>query len=163
MCVRAVQHPSVQWKMNETNYVPIASDICGVKAEHARLKCIKPTKKLSRQNGLFLLAVSLLIRGIKMGEISKRAGWSDWLIMPFGPIPFISCECGRGYVGETCRHLAIRLREHKHSLKEGIWEKSKLVQHSYEECHKVNCDEAWSLGIESNSRYKTRNRRICRA
>jgi hypothetical protein len=163
MSFRTVLHPSVHWKMNETNYVPIARDICGVKTEHARLKCIKPTKKLSRQNGLLLLVVSLLTRGIKMREIFKRVVWSDWLIMSFWPIPSISCKCGRGYIDETCRHLAIQLREHRHSLKEGIWEKSKLVQHSFEEGHKVNCDEARSLGIDSNRRYKTRNRRTCRA
>jgi predicted GIY-YIG superfamily endonuclease len=45
----------------------------------------------------------------------------------------IPCECGRSYVGETSRPLAVRLREHKHGLKEGLVEDSKLVQHAFEE------------------------------
>jgi hypothetical protein len=35
----------------------------------------------------------------------------------------IPCECGRSYLGETGRPLAVRLREHKHNLKEGLLEK----------------------------------------
>jgi hypothetical protein len=35
----------------------------------------------------------------------------------------IPCECGRSYIGETGRPLAVRLREHRHSLKEGLAEK----------------------------------------
>jgi hypothetical protein len=31
------------------------------------------------------------------------------------------CECGRSYIGETGRYLAVRLREHEHSLKEGLY------------------------------------------
>ncbi|PNF31038.1 hypothetical protein B7P43_G17855, partial [Cryptotermes secundus] len=32
----------------------------------------------------------------------------------------IPCECGRSYIGETGRPLAVRLREHRHNLKEGL-------------------------------------------
>jgi hypothetical protein len=39
----------------------------------------------------------------------------------------IPCECGRSYIGETGRPLAVRLREHKHNLREGLLEKSKLA------------------------------------
>jgi predicted GIY-YIG superfamily endonuclease len=52
----------------------------------------------------------------------------------------IPCECGRSYIGETGRLLAVRLREHKHNLKEGLLEQSKLAQHAYEEGHRVGCD-----------------------
>jgi predicted GIY-YIG superfamily endonuclease len=45
----------------------------------------------------------------------------------------IPCECGRSYIGETGRPLAMRLREHRHNLKEGLLEMSKLAQHAYEE------------------------------
>jgi predicted GIY-YIG superfamily endonuclease len=54
----------------------------------------------------------------------------------------ISCECGRRYIGETGRPLAVRLRGHRHNLKEGLLEKSKLAQHVYEEGHIVGWDEA---------------------
>jgi hypothetical protein len=66
----------------------------------------------------------------------------------------IPCECVRSYIGETGRPLAVRLREHKHNIKEGLLEKSKLAQHAYEEGHRVGWDEASSLEIESNSRYR---------
>jgi hypothetical protein len=45
----------------------------------------------------------------------------------------IPCECGRSYVVETGRHLAVQLREHRHDLWQGLLEKSKLAQHAYEE------------------------------
>jgi hypothetical protein len=50
----------------------------------------------------------------------------------------IPCECGRSCIGETGRPLAMRLHEHRHHLKEGLLEKSKLAQHAYEEGHKVS-------------------------
>ena len=47
----------------------------------------------------------------------------------------------------------MRLREHRHSLKEGHLEKSKLAQHAFEG-HEVDCKKARILEIESNSRYR---------
>jgi hypothetical protein len=35
----------------------------------------------------------------------------------------ISCDCGRNYIDETDRPLAMRLREHRHNFKEGLLEK----------------------------------------
>jgi predicted GIY-YIG superfamily endonuclease len=49
----------------------------------------------------------------------------------------IPCECGRSYTGETGRLLAVRLQEHRHNLREGLLEKSKLAQHASEEGHRV--------------------------
>jgi hypothetical protein len=46
------------------------------------------------------------------------------------------------------------LYEHRHNLKEGLLEKSKLAQHAYEEGHRVGWDESRILEIESHSRYK---------
>jgi hypothetical protein len=66
----------------------------------------------------------------------------------------IPCECGRSYIGETGRPLPMCLREHRHYLKEGILEKSKLVECTYEEGHRVGWYEARILEIESNSRYR---------
>jgi hypothetical protein len=65
----------------------------------------------------------------------------------------IPCECGRSCVSKTGRPLAMWLHEHRHSLREGLIEKSKLAQHAYEEGHRVGWDEARVLEIESNSRY----------
>jgi predicted GIY-YIG superfamily endonuclease len=39
----------------------------------------------------------------------------------------IPCECGRSYIGETDRPLAVRLREHRRNLQQGLLEKSKLA------------------------------------
>jgi hypothetical protein len=57
----------------------------------------------------------------------------------------IPCECGRSYTDETGRPLAVRLREHRHNLKEGLPEKPKLAQYAYEEGHRVCWDEAGIL------------------
>jgi hypothetical protein len=35
------------------------------------------------------------------------------------------CECGRSYIGETGRPLAVRVREHTHNLKQSLIEISK--------------------------------------
>jgi hypothetical protein len=48
----------------------------------------------------------------------------------------------------------VRLREHRHNLKEGLLEESKLAQHAYKEVHRIGLDEARILEIESNSRYR---------
>jgi predicted GIY-YIG superfamily endonuclease len=69
-------------------------------------------------------------------------------------IYYIPCECGRSYIGETGRPLAMRLSEHKHSLKEDFLEKSKLAQHAYEEGHRVGWKEARILETASSSRYR---------
>jgi hypothetical protein len=66
----------------------------------------------------------------------------------------IPCVCGRYYVGETGRPLAVSIREPRHNLKEGLQDKSKLAQHSYEVSHRVGWDEARVLESESNSRYR---------
>jgi hypothetical protein len=62
----------------------------------------------------------------------------------------IPCECGRSYIGETGRLLAVRFREHRQNLKDGLLEKSKL---GCEEGQWVGWDEVSILEIESNSRY----------
>jgi hypothetical protein len=66
----------------------------------------------------------------------------------------IPCECGKSYISETGRPLAVRLREHIHNLQQGLLEKLKLAQHAYEEGHRVRWDDARILEIESNSRYR---------
>jgi predicted GIY-YIG superfamily endonuclease len=47
------------------------------------------------------------------------------------------CDCDRYYIGETGRHLEVRIKEHKYNLTEGLLEKQKLAQREYEEGHKI--------------------------
>jgi hypothetical protein len=49
----------------------------------------------------------------------------------------IASECGRSCIGETGRPLSVRFHGHRHNLKEGLLEKSKLTQSANEEGHKV--------------------------
>jgi hypothetical protein len=74
----------------------------------------------------------------------------------------IPCECGRSYIGETGRPLAVHIHEHRHNLRAGLLEKSKLAQHVYEERHRVGWDEARILEIESRYRkYKESAHMAC--
>jgi hypothetical protein len=44
-------------------------------------------------------------------------------------ISVIPYQCGRSYVGETGRPLAVQLHEHRHNLRQGLLEELKLAQH----------------------------------
>jgi hypothetical protein len=48
-----------------------------------------------------------------------------------------ACACRQSYTGENGRPLEEGLREHKHNLKQGLKEKSKLAQHAYNEVHHI--------------------------
>jgi hypothetical protein len=48
----------------------------------------------------------------------------------------------------------MQLCEDRQSLKENLLEKSKLVQHAYEEGHDVGWNEARILDTEGNRRYR---------
>jgi hypothetical protein len=61
------------------------------------------------------------------------------------------CKCGRFCVAETGRPLAVRLKEHKYNLKEGLCERSKLAAHAFEEGHRVAWDQAEILEVECSS------------
>jgi hypothetical protein len=61
---------SNKWRIGETNIVPTASAICGVKTEHSRLKPIE-TKNLSRHTDLCDMLTSLSIWGSQMEKMSK--------------------------------------------------------------------------------------------
>jgi hypothetical protein len=47
LCHKSILKPMYknEWRITETNYVPITSVICCMKTEHARLKHLKPMKK----------------------------------------------------------------------------------------------------------------------
>jgi hypothetical protein len=46
--------------------------------------------------------------------------------------------------------LSVRLRDHRHNLRQGLLEKSKLAQYAYEEGHRVSWDDTRILDIERN-------------
>jgi hypothetical protein len=58
-----------------------------------------------------------------------------------------------GGTNENRQTPAVRLREQRHNLKEGLLEKSKLTQYAHEESWGVACDDPEILEIESNGRY----------
>jgi hypothetical protein len=68
----------------------------------------------------------------------------------------ILCDCDRCYscIGETSRPLEARIKEHKYNLTQGLFEKSKVAQHAYEEGQKICCHEAKVLQIEPNTTYR---------
>jgi predicted GIY-YIG superfamily endonuclease len=59
----------------------------------------------------------------------------------------IPSDCGRYYIGETSRRLEVRIKEHRYNLTQGLFKKSKLAQHAYEEGHKIFWKEAKVLQI----------------
>jgi hypothetical protein len=52
----------------------------------------------------------------------------------------------RGYIDETGRPLTVRLREHRHNVKEDLLANSNLAQHVYEEDYMADWDEARNFG-----------------
>jgi hypothetical protein len=66
----------------------------------------------------------------------------------------ISRVTGRCYTGKTSRPLEVCIKEHKYNLTQGLLEKSKLVQHAYEEGHKICWIEVKVLQIEPNTAYR---------
>jgi predicted GIY-YIG superfamily endonuclease len=66
----------------------------------------------------------------------------------------IPCDCGRCYIGETSRPLEVRIKGHKYNLTQGLLEKSKLAQHTYELGHQICWKEAKVLQIEPSTTYR---------
>jgi hypothetical protein len=66
----------------------------------------------------------------------------------------IPCDCDRCYIGKTSRHLEVHITEHKYNLTQGLSEKSKFAQHTYEEAHIICSNEARVLQIEPNTTYR---------
>jgi hypothetical protein len=50
--------------------------------------------------------------------------------------------------------LGVRIKGHKHNLKQGLLEKSKLAQHIYEEGHRIKWAEAKAIQKEPNTIYR---------
>jgi hypothetical protein len=66
----------------------------------------------------------------------------------------IPCDCGRCYIRETSRPLEVRIKEHKNNRTQGLHEKSKSAQHTYEEGHEICWNEFRILQIEPNTTYR---------
>jgi hypothetical protein len=66
----------------------------------------------------------------------------------------IPCNCGRYYIGDRSRPLEVCIKEHKYNLTQGLFEKSKLAQHAYEEGHRTRWIEAKVLQIEPIITYR---------
>lgn len=61
----------------------------------------------------------------------------------------IPCECGKVYLGETCRSLRVRLYEHKKNVKRGSnTAGSKLAEHVWEEQHRILWDQVGIVASE---------------
>ena len=53
----------------------------------------------------------------------------------------IPCDCGKRYIGETCRPLQTRINEHKRNTTNREIDKSKIAEHSWEEKHRFQWDK----------------------
>jgi predicted GIY-YIG superfamily endonuclease len=62
----------------------------------------------------------------------------------------IPCDCGGCYIGETDRPLQVRIKEHKYSRTQDLFQKSNSAEHAYEEAHQLCWNEATALQIETN-------------
>jgi hypothetical protein len=60
---------------------------------------------------------------------------------------FDPCVCGRSYIGETGRPLAVRLKERKYNLKEGLCDKAQFAAHASEEGPSIAWDQIEILQI----------------
>lgn len=50
----------------------------------------------------------------------------------------VPCSCGKVYVGETKRALAIRIKEHQDAVRLQHTSKSAIVEHAWELGHRIN-------------------------
>ena len=68
----------------------------------------------------------------------------------------IPCECGKRYIGETCRPVQTRVNERKRNTTNREIDKSKIAEHSWEQKHRFQWDKASiiSTGKEENARIK---------
>jgi hypothetical protein len=55
-------------------------------------------------------------------------------------------ECSKQYIGETGRAFAVRLKEHKNSIKKKDPNISKLCEHHYYKGHRILWDQAEIIG-----------------
>ena len=48
---------------------------------------------------------------------------------PKGCVYKINCDCGQSYIGQSCRPLSVRIKEHQAAARNGTPEKSAVAEH----------------------------------
>ena len=66
----------------------------------------------------------------------------------------IPCHCGKFYIGETCRSLPKRIKEHQKYIKQNEFHKSKLTQHAFDNNHRINWNDSTILAKEPISKLR---------
>ena len=62
----------------------------------------------------------------------------------------VPCSCGKSYVGETCRGMATRIKEHARATKQKQFNLSAIAEHVWSEAsHKVDFEKAKLVAKES--------------
>jgi hypothetical protein len=54
----------------------------------------------------------------------------------------VPCSCGKSYIGETCRALDVRMKEHFRATKNGQHKLSAISEHAWTPGHDIKFDEA---------------------
>ena len=76
---------------------------------------------------------------VKLREQLVKAKDPDGLKTP--GVYRVPCECGGAYIGETCRTIETRLKEHKRHLRLGQLEKSAIAEHCVSQDHTIKFEE----------------------
>jgi len=71
----------------------------------------------------------------------------------------VPCSCGKQYIGETCRSLSIRLKEHAADISRNITSKSTLVEHAFSSSHYI-CMEETKLIIKEKHYLKRKIKEV---
>ena len=92
------------------------------------------SEKFKRIMNRFHIKTLLKTTKYQMGPLKKNTSKKELRDKP-QCVCRIPCECGREYVGETSRLLSVCIKEHKYNIRQGYFDRSKLVAHVFEEGH----------------------------
>jgi hypothetical protein len=109
-------------------YVPVLSERIGRIGQKYGVRTVFDSKNTLKTN--------LVHKKPKNKEIKKEIIYE------------IPCECSKVYIGETCRTLDIRVKEHKNLVKKRVTTASKLAEHVLNTEHRILWDEAKIIGME---------------
>ena len=75
----------------------------------------------------------------------------DDILEKAGVVYQIGCkDCEATYVGQTGRHLKVRLKEHSKALEKGNIMNSGVAEHAFEAHHEIDLDYVKVLDVENN-------------